>query len=59
MIPPPGQRLLLGNLIDLLDKAHGSVRVILVFQHLPHRLLRVHCQCPGLNAPGVLPCAGV
>ncbi|MBR6862563.1 MAG: hypothetical protein IKM73_14710 [Acidaminococcaceae bacterium] len=41
VIPPPGQGLLLGDLLDLLNDAHGRVSVILVFQHLPHWLQRV------------------
>ena len=59
MLPPVSQRLLPGNLVDLLNQPHGSVCVILVFQHLPDNALRAFRQRPGFYSPGIPARAGV
>lgn len=55
MITPIGQRLLLGNLIDLPDQSCGSIGIILVFQHLTNRHFRLIGKRPGFYISGILP----
>ncbi|MCR5372985.1 MAG: hypothetical protein K6E41_05910 [Solobacterium sp.] len=59
MLPPVSQCLLPGNLIDLLNQSHGSVCVILVFQHLPDNALRAFRQRPGFYSPGIAASTGI
>lgn len=59
MISPIGQRLLAGNLIDLLGEGHRRIRIKILFQHFPDGLLRPLGQPPGLHVSGVTACAGV
>lgn len=59
MISPIGQRLLAGNLIDLLGEGHRCIRIEVRFQHFPDGLLRPLGQLPGLHAPGAAARAGV
>ena len=51
MLLPPGQRLPLRDLVDLLNQAHGVIRIVLVLQHLPDRLHGVFGQRPWLDIP--------
>ena len=53
MLLPPGQRLPLGNLLNLLNKRHGCVRIELVFQHLPDKPLGPFRECPRIHAARV------
>ena len=59
MVAPIRERLLAGNLIDLLRKGHRSIRIKILFQHFPDGLLRPLGQLPGLHVPGAAACAGV
>ena len=59
MITPIGQRLLLGDLIDLLDQSCGSIGIILVFQHLTNRHFRLIGKRPGFNISGIPSGAGI
>ena len=49
MISPIGQRLLAGNLIDLLRKGHFGVCAVYLFQHFADRLLRLFGYSPRLD----------
>ncbi|MBR6862110.1 MAG: hypothetical protein IKM73_12390 [Acidaminococcaceae bacterium] len=51
MIPPVLQRLPLRDLVDLCRKPHGSLREILILQHLANRLFRCRCERPWLHIP--------
>lgn len=59
MIPPIGQRLLAGNLIDLLRERHFSVRVVYLFQHSADGLLCLFGQSPRLDISRPTTCASV
>lgn len=59
VISPIGQRLLAGNLIDLLCEGHLRICVVHLFQHSADGLLRPLGQLPGLHVPGAAARAGV
>lgn len=52
VIAPIRERLLAGNLIDLLREGHFSIRTKILFQHFPDGLLRPLGQLPGLHVSG-------
>lgn len=59
MISPIGQRLLAGNLIDLLRKGHFGVCAVYLFQHFADRLLRLFGYSPRLDISRLTTSAGV
>ena len=59
MISPIGQRLLAGNLIDLLCKGHFGVCAVYLFQHFADRFFRLFGYSPRLDISRLTTGAGV
>lgn len=59
VIAPIRERLLAGNLMDLLLEGHRRIRIEVRFQHFPNGLLRPLGQLPRLHVPGAAAHAGV
>ena len=59
MVMPIRERLLAGNLMDLLLEGHRCIRIKILFQHFPDGLLRPLGQLPGLHVSGAAARAGV
>ena len=59
VLSPISQRLLAGNLLDLLHKRHFSVCVVCLFQHSADRLLRLFGYSPRLDISRLATCASI